>query len=199
MIDAQMPRAEDIVIGALCLGGLWFVYQFVWKKSLLDHFRQKLFAIRDELFMDAARGKLAFEDPAYGMLRMLSNSLIRCSASITLTHFIITILIDFVFRGVQHESSLDLHDNFKKCVDGMRSEGNAHIYRAYYNRLIWAAAVHFLLSSVVALSIFIVMLVAVIIRYKIEGVWQRFARLGRRITEVALELDGTNIAPAAAA
>src|SRR4051812_4242677 len=53
---------------------LWYVG---WRRYRLDLFRQRLFALRDELFDIAATGDLRFNDYAYGGLRRLLNNTIR--------------------------------------------------------------------------------------------------------------------------
>lgn len=63
-----------LLILAGLVSALWFVG---WKRYRLDLFRQELFAIRDELFDLANAGALSFEDPVYGGLRQLINSMIR--------------------------------------------------------------------------------------------------------------------------
>lgn len=50
---------------------------WLYRQLVLDIFRQKMFALRDELFDEAAQGGLDFSHPAYGMLRGTMNGLIR--------------------------------------------------------------------------------------------------------------------------
>ena len=55
-------------IDLLALSLLWILFFKLYRDYRLDCFRQKLFALRDELFDLAARGDITFDDPAYGML-----------------------------------------------------------------------------------------------------------------------------------
>jgi hypothetical protein len=71
---SAIVNASHLVIG---LFALWFLYFVCWRELRVDTFRQRLFAVRDDLFDYAASGAIGFNDPAYSTLRELSNSLIR--------------------------------------------------------------------------------------------------------------------------
>jgi hypothetical protein len=63
---------------------LWLLAQ-CWRTYRLDTIRQKLFALRDELFDCADRGMIAFEHPAYRIVRERINGMIRFAHELTLT------------------------------------------------------------------------------------------------------------------
>ena len=71
-----MTAARDLlfltVVGALLL---WVGR--AWCRLVLDEFRHKLFVARDELFLFAADGGIAFDHPAYLYMRENINGLIR--------------------------------------------------------------------------------------------------------------------------
>jgi hypothetical protein len=67
----------------------WAIYFYGWKAYRLDRFRQDLFALRDELFDTAARGEVAFDDPAYTTLRALINSMIRFAHRVTFSRWVL--------------------------------------------------------------------------------------------------------------
>ena len=56
---------------------LWVLFYLSVRSLLLDSLRQKLFAIRDDLFDFAADGGISFEDQSYRELRNDINNLIR--------------------------------------------------------------------------------------------------------------------------
>src|SRR5438034_929815 len=58
---------------------------------LVDEFRQKMFAVRDELFDYAASGEIAFEHPAYRLLRQSMNGFIQFGHRLTLFRLCLTI------------------------------------------------------------------------------------------------------------
>lgn len=59
--------------GWIALAGLWILFFFFYKRYRLDVFRQKMFAIRDDLFDLAQSGKLEFSSDAYKLFRTLVN------------------------------------------------------------------------------------------------------------------------------
>src|SRR5258707_10469378 len=73
------------VFMAIGLVGVWIMWFVLWKEYYLDKCRYELFALRNELFTMAARGEIGFESPAYHMLRVLINGMIRFNHRFTLT------------------------------------------------------------------------------------------------------------------
>lgn len=57
----------------------------------MELFRQNLFMLRDELFIQAAEGLVPFEHPAYGILRSQMNSHIRFAHKLSLFHVLLTV------------------------------------------------------------------------------------------------------------
>lgn len=74
-----MSTAEAVItiLSLVSLALIWGIYAWAYRKYRIDLFRQRLFAIRDELFDLARAGEIEFEDPAYRMLRNLLNGYIR--------------------------------------------------------------------------------------------------------------------------
>jgi hypothetical protein len=60
---------------------------------LLDSFRQNMFAVRDELFDFAAEGNIAFDHPAYVLLRRQMNGFIRYAHQLTVFRILMTAAI----------------------------------------------------------------------------------------------------------
>lgn len=69
--------AASAIISLLAIAGLWYVAFYLYPKTAVDHFRQKMFDLRDEMFDFAASGKIDFSHPAYGLLRSTMNGFIR--------------------------------------------------------------------------------------------------------------------------
>jgi len=74
---------------ALSMFAAWFLYFLCWREYKVDAFRQKLFALRDDLFDYAQSGSIAFNDPAYTTLRSLLNGIIRFAHRMTFTRFVV--------------------------------------------------------------------------------------------------------------
>ena len=62
-----------------------FLFLKMIPEMRLDSFRQNMFAIRDELFDFAADGNIAFDHPAYMMLRNQMNGFIRYAHHLTVS------------------------------------------------------------------------------------------------------------------
>jgi hypothetical protein len=76
---------------ALLLLSLWiFVFVF-WGDYRLDAFRDHVFSIRQKLFMYAANGYIAFDHPAYTMLRYRMNVVLRYGHEFTLLRVLLVV------------------------------------------------------------------------------------------------------------
>jgi hypothetical protein len=75
---------SKIIVFSLSLGGLWILYHWLYKEYAVDKFRQDIFALRDELFAEAAGGLIDFNHPAYTTIRRMMNGSIRFSHRINL-------------------------------------------------------------------------------------------------------------------
>src|SRR6266566_4122568 len=80
----------EVSLGLTALGttlsslGLWVLFQWLYRDYRVDLFRQRVFALRAELFEVGASGKISFDDPAYRMLRSMMNGYIRFAHRISL-------------------------------------------------------------------------------------------------------------------
>lgn len=70
----------------LVLAVLWLLVYSLWHDLQVDRHRQKLFALRSELFSLAATGAISFHDPAYTLIRKRLNAQIRFAHEYTLVH-----------------------------------------------------------------------------------------------------------------
>lgn len=62
---------------------------WLWSQYRIDAFRDRLFALRDELFDVALRGEVSYTDRAYTMLRNRMNGMLRFAHHIQLSHVIL--------------------------------------------------------------------------------------------------------------
>lgn len=63
---------------------LWIFVFYFWRDYRLDALRDDLFAIRDNLFLYAAKGNISFNHPAYQQLRFRINVLLRYAHKFTM-------------------------------------------------------------------------------------------------------------------
>jgi hypothetical protein len=74
------------------LFALWLLYFIAWREHRLDAFRQRLFAVRDELFDFALAGEIAFDDSAYITLRNLANGMIRYAHRLNFSRVLVLLI-----------------------------------------------------------------------------------------------------------
>lgn len=83
----------SILLWAANIALLWMIFRF-WRDHRVDALRHRLFVLRDELFDYALDGNLSFEAPAYKMLHLRMNNLLRFAHKIGFMR----LLILFLFR-----------------------------------------------------------------------------------------------------
>lgn len=89
MTEMQLANVLQFFVVAL----LWVILLFGFiPYARLDGFRQNMFAVRDELFDYAADGNIAFDHPAYVLLRQQMNGFIRYGHQLTVFRCLMTVL-----------------------------------------------------------------------------------------------------------
>jgi hypothetical protein len=153
-----MQSRNDVILeGTLILLALWVAYQLFWRRALIDRFRQELFQIRDSLFLQTA-SLGAFQDPAYGMLRIMLNRLIASSARFSLPHALLATV--FMQRLRPKETSLE--HKFTQCVERIGDPETKKVYSETYHRMIQACAKHIFRSWIPLMSVFVALLFVII-------------------------------------
>ncbi|HEY6351132.1 MAG TPA: hypothetical protein VI636_17140 [Candidatus Angelobacter sp.] len=133
---------------------LWLLWNFGWRPYLEDNIRQKLFELRNELFLYAADGEISFSDPAYMFLRRRIEALIRFAHKINAIRLLIleakqsaTPLAEIERENQKWQSSLDdISEAAREKLTGIHSR--AHVLVASH---IVRGSVLLLLVSLVAL------------------------------------------------
>src|SRR5688572_19860233 len=74
-----------LAFSALGLYGLWLLWTWLYRDYRIDLFRDRMFALRQDLFDLAAQGVIPFDHPAYGALRRTMNGFIRLADQVNLT------------------------------------------------------------------------------------------------------------------
>jgi len=115
-----------VVFTAIGLTGLWVSWFLLWKGYFLDRCRYELFALRGELFQAALSGEVEFSDPAYQMLRMLLNGMIRFNH-----RFNVSTLILSAFNKPP-EGFENLHDRWTLSVNRLSPEARRHLNNIYF-------------------------------------------------------------------
>ena len=82
----------QIIVFFLSLGGFWLLYHWLYKDYAVDKIRQEMFSLRDDLFVEAAKGLIDFNHPAYTTLRRMMNGGIRFAHRINLLDILLLAL-----------------------------------------------------------------------------------------------------------
>lgn len=124
------------------------LWSFVLLKTLstyrLDSFRQKMFCVRDELFDYAANGKVAFDDPAYVLLRQQMNAFIRYGHQLTVFRTLMTNAIKGV-GGPRREESWGRI--WEPTLSNVKSEEVRVDLRHFHERAMSVAIKHLISGS----------------------------------------------------
>ena len=109
---------------AVCESSIALVFLIVILLKLLpalrlDIFRQKMFAVRDELFDYAAAGNISFNDPAYRLLRQSINGFIRYGHRLTFFRLSMTVL---QWKVLQQEPPLTWSTKWDKAIGDVKSD-----------------------------------------------------------------------------
>jgi hypothetical protein len=88
----------------LAIFAIWYLL-ICWSEYRLDVLRQRLFAVRDDLFLAAAKGEIEFSNSAYVRLRMLMNGTIRYAHRFRIPQMFVSWL---AIRPVARKSFLDV-------------------------------------------------------------------------------------------
>jgi hypothetical protein len=182
-----MAGDTEILEGALALLGLWVAYHCVWQPALLTMFRQRLFRVRDELFLEAARGRLSFDDTAYGMLRVMTNSTIRASKNVSILPLLLASWLGP--RVEPGDERLDV--KFLHVLDSMEDRQRAALYREYYERLVLVCSKH--LVRMYFPPIISVLVIEIAIRVPLSLVHRSLMQEYKRFANSATRLINTSV------
>lgn len=155
------PRMLTLVFQSVaCIALIAFVLLKFWSEARLDAFRQRIFAIRDQLWDYAADGNVGFDDPAYRLLRQSMNGLIRYGHQLTFFRVCITAL---EFHTATQPPRSNWSENWQSSLKRLSNEAvrtrleefHAQAMQVVANRLIMGSPTLLLL---VVLSIPLLML-----------------------------------------
>lgn len=115
------------VFSAIALVGLAFLLE-LFRQQEIDRFRQRMFELRDALFLDAANGLIDFDHPAYGELRTTMNGFIRFAHRLSIWHALIGTALSPGWGQEEGRQAVeewkrrtrDLDENQRKRLDGYR-------------------------------------------------------------------------------
>lgn len=165
-----MIKEEYIAIQTLIsILGLFVIYFFLYRDYRRDLHRERLFALRDRLFLFAASGKVDFESPAYGLLRMLINSSIRHTHTIGAIE---SLLLYFMTRKNPRVAQTQFREKWKVEVDKLPQEAQNQLNEIHHE-------LHYLVfKQMVATSYFAILLFTPV--FLAIGLWMTVGYYYRR-------------------
>lgn len=163
--------AANVFQSAICIALLAAVLLKWWADARLDAFRQEMFTVRDELFDYAASGKIAFDDPAYRLLRQMMNGLIRYGHQLTLFRFCITFVeIQLVGRDLKSKWST----KWETALANISSKKVQDDLKNFHEKSMALTATHFVFGSPVLISLLAVALLYLVLDRGIHNLKQIF-------------------------
>lgn len=145
------------VLAALAIAVWWFYGP--WQRLIVDTVRQRLFVIRDELFIQAADGKLGFDHAGYRATREWLNSAIQFAHEARWQHVVAARL-----AGAHLPK-----DALCGMLDGETNEEVRTILTKAYRRAVTAIALAMLLRSFSLTLATMLMLPIVIFEVLLKG------------------------------
>ena len=131
-------------IGGLSLLGLWVWFFWLYRDYRIDAYRQRVFALRNELWDYAAAGHISFDDPAYLVVRNRMNGLIRFAHLLSLTW----LLGAFWARALRPfpELEAEAHKEFEGALKNVDAQV-ANRLRSLHQQALLGAVEHIILVS----------------------------------------------------
>lgn len=166
---------------SVSLGGLVLIVFLYGRYLVVSIFREKMFALRDELFDEARAGKLQFDQPAYLMLRKTMNGMIQFGHRIN-----IPLVVTFQL--------LSKSNNFKKTkfIDHLfeanrsLSEEQRKIIYSYHKQMHKLVVEHLVFSSpILMVTIFAPFAIMAWVSHHFDRVLSVFRRPIDRIDSLA--------------
>lgn len=167
---------QELVAQVLLLASiiaLWWVFFFIHREHRIDITRDRLFQVRDNLFDEAAKGTLSFDDKAYGIARTTLNGMIRFAHELNLMQ----VLVSFVMYryGFKKHAVETYEQQLSGALKELSLEGRHAVLTAL------AQAHLIILKQLIHTSIFLWPLLMPIIlvfmaRHKVNNLIRRYLR-----------------------
>jgi hypothetical protein len=155
---------------------LLLVLVLVWRaEQRIDVFRQRMFAIRDELFDFASEGGVDFQHPAYQLLRNSMNGFIRYAHRLTFFQLLTTIAR---WKITEQVHPLTWHSKWTEALDSLPVSSEVKL-RKLHGCAMDTVARH-LVGGSFTLSIFVFLTG---IHLLIQGAWTSIRMIVRDASE----------------
>jgi len=139
--------ADGVWVG-LSILSLTIAFQHILLSTLVDGFRDRLFALRRELFLLVADSKIAPTDLAYVSFRRHLNGMIRFAERITFMRLAFTGI--FVWWRFGAEGMRSMHDSELRAFDSIPDVEVRDALKRIHRKMSVAGALHIFASSPIA-------------------------------------------------
>jgi hypothetical protein len=162
----------------------------LYPRYRVDLFRQKLFELRDELFLFAADGGIEFSNPAYGMLRSTINGNIRFGHRLNLLEIIL--FFRFLGRGGVPLLGDSFAARWEQALSPLSSKQRERLesVRARMARTVAEHCIH-MSPLLVVFSLLLALPIAILHTFARRLVTWIDARFGDRVSTAALIAGGS--------
>jgi hypothetical protein len=168
MITAlQLANVLQFSVVVVC--GLIVVFK-VLPEVQVDSFRQRMFAVRDELFDYAADGHISFEHPAYVLLRRQMNGFIRYAHHLTVFRMLMTIAFHRIRRTPS--PSIDWQTQWQDAVNSVQDERVRQRLRNFHYVALTIAMRRLLFGSPILWAVTLVFATQMLFQGAVKGLRQ---------------------------
>lgn len=112
----------------VCLSLLFYLFDYLYRSYRVDLFRFYVFRARDRLFLDADRGVISFDHPAYGMTRQMLNGMIRFGHEISLWRAIVMALT--LKKWDRDDARKEFWQRYSDALESLSPAGRKAVMRA---------------------------------------------------------------------
>ncbi len=156
---------EFFVVAALWASLIFGIIPY----ARLDGFRQKMFAIRDEMFDYAADGNIGFDHPAYSLLRQQMNGFIRYGHQLTVFRFLMTVI---AHKIAGRQTTATWFSEWQKALDSIDQYSVRKKLEDFHDRGMRLAIKRLLVGSPLLWMIFLLFTVVVLAEGAAKGLRQ---------------------------
>jgi hypothetical protein len=147
MGDLQLTTALASIAAVVLLSVLLFSFLPAYR---LDSFRQRMFGVRDSLWDYAASGKIAFDDPAYLLLRKLTNGFIRYGHQLTFFRVMMTTLH---WRFIDQTPVYSWRKKWDVAIAQVKDPEVRQTLESFHTVTMWVAGKHLISGSPILTAI----------------------------------------------
>jgi hypothetical protein len=159
-MTVEMQIAEVLRIGILLLL-LWAFLHWCVRDYRTEVFRQRLFEIRDRLFDAAAAGAIAFDHPAYGMVRQMINGFVRFGHRLNTTRVVTLMIMLWVYPSLRRR---DFDARLAKACASLPTDDAKALIRTVHLQVMGVVLRHLICGSPLFFPSVLVILVCLVIK-----------------------------------